>query len=878
MDEGHKRYRAFISYSQREKGVARRLHRALETYRVPKGIDAPVAPDRRLGRFFRDDDEMGASQSLGAALEGALDDSENLIVICSPSAAQSKWVDAEVRHFKSRGDAGVFAVIVAGEPNAKDPSNECFPPALKVKIGAGGVATSEPDEPRAPELRHDGMQKVRAQLAAGLLGIPFDDLWRRDRRRARRTKLLVAAASIFIVAVIGVAGLGWLDAKTAARQKAADQAIGLARSGSAEGRVGEALSRLAPYLEYPATRQMVEGPLRTLLGWIPDPAAQLSANGIQPVRLRDAVALLDRTQGVYDISDIGLKLDRLIRSRDGKRLIAIGDQRVAVIDADNGERLGQVDNESVVWLGYAFESPSGLIFIAGAVLGPTNGSVLPYVLTISNDGRTVERVGIDAHAFWGSAVGVSPSCEAFLLAVEGDRRQWQVLSFPLTENRALDPIGLAVFRAADDSDDSGIKGLGGFGSAFQTQDAFLGFATTNPFTAAGCLSVGSEEGFTPGSLALQGVRTVNLDVSPGVEPVDQWRSEEPVRHQDAENTYLPDCTEARPCPIVGGRTELTYIRDDLPRTADDQVGSPPPPRWSRPETSIGAGSAPIYLEHLVFNSGHQMTVCRPWDDGDACLEVSVMGEDTNQLPVLRSADGRYLFWPFGGSVFDLQSLQPLVPERGIPRVDGLWADFEIDRPGLTVVAEGRLVTYLPSAEDGPWTRVDDERASPYFDILASDNPGSSLHTIASLGGRQYLAVRSDGTLARLDAATGRQIWRLNANGLGKITDVQLNPEREHVLLIGSGAWRLFGLSDGYPMSAFLVPPPAIDEPEKLVECKLDGVIGPAGQVTAGCADRSFVWRPKAFEGEMVPQLALINCAATFKTSALDTIRRCYVDH
>src|SRR5215472_16352780 len=107
------RYRGFISYSQRDKPIASRLHRALETYRIPTGIDAPVGASRSLGRFFRDDDEMGASQSLGAALEGALDDAENLIVVCSPSAARSKWVDAEVRRFKRRGSARVYAVIVS---------------------------------------------------------------------------------------------------------------------------------------------------------------------------------------------------------------------------------------------------------------------------------------------------------------------------------------------------------------------------------------------------------------------------------------------------------------------------------------------------------------------------------------------------------------------------------------------------------------------------------------------------------------------------------------------------------------------------------------------------------------------------------------------
>lgn len=248
MDTQPMRYRGFISYSQRDKPIARRLHRALETYRIPKGVDAPVGPTRSLGRFFRDDDEMGAGQSLGAALEGALDDAENLIVICSPSAAHSKWVDAEVRRFKRRGSARVFAVIASGEPNAGDPNRECFPPSLKVKIDADGNSTGQPDEPRAPDLQREGMQRVRVEVAAGLLNISFDSLWRRDRRRARQTRLLTSAAALVVVGVLAVVGLGWLASRGETRTQAARQALALSRSAAADGRIGEALTRLSPFM------------------------------------------------------------------------------------------------------------------------------------------------------------------------------------------------------------------------------------------------------------------------------------------------------------------------------------------------------------------------------------------------------------------------------------------------------------------------------------------------------------------------------------------------------------------------------------------------------------------------------------------------------
>lgn len=887
MNVQPKRYRAFISYSQRDKAIARRVHRALETYRVPKGIVASVGPDRALGRFFRDDDEMGASQSLGAALEGALNDSENLIVICSPWASQSKWVDAEVRHFKTRGDAQIFAVIVAGEPHSADPRRECFPPSLEVKIDAEGKPTGEPDEPRAPDLQRDGMQRVRAQLAAGLLEVPFDELWKRDRRRARRTRLLASAAGLLVVAVLSVAGLGWLRAQRDARTQAAYQAVALARTATADGRIGEALNRLAPFLEYRETRGLVEGPLRALLGWIPDPHAQLKRAGIQPARLRDATVLLDPKLGVYDVSDIGLELKRLIRSRDDQRLVVIGDQRVVVFEAQTGQRLAQVDNGEVSWLGQAFEAPSGLIFVAGAVLGPTNGSVQPFALAISADGRTAQRQQIRAPMFWDSAVGVTPKCDALLVATKGEAageaafdaaRTWQVASRSLAAAGLGEPTDLASFRAPADSDSAGVAGLTRFGAGFQTRNAFLGEKEPNPFPAAGCAPLGSDEGFATGALELQGARVVSLDLGLSFEEAARWTAQAVAASgSSAAAPYLPNCTKAQPCPIVGGQRGETYVRDDLPRTSDDHIGSPPAPRWSRKVASAASSADPIFFEHLIFNAGHVLTLCRRKEDRDACFQASVMGEDALEMPTLRSADGRHLFWPFGGLVVDLETLQPMTANRAIPETPGPHYDFEFDRPGLTVAVDGSLVSFVPDVTGDAWVRTDDRRASVRFGVLAARSDEPPLHTLASLGSRQYLAVRKDGVLARLDAASSEEVWRLNAVGLGEIQDVQLNSERKHVLLMGKRAWRMFRLADGFALSSLLAPPPAPDRSIEALACRLEDGLGPDGRVVASCGGGAFAWRPREYTGEIAPQLGRLTCAADVSASAVDAIRRCYVD-
>lgn len=199
---GTGRYRAFISYSQKDKAAARRLHRWLEGYRVPMGLLGTLSnpSKRRLGRFFRDDEEMAATADIASTVRGAIEDAESLIVICSPRSAQSKWVNAEIQHFRRTDRGGrVFAVIIDGTPNSGDATTECFPLALRVS-GDPQDSDAMPIEPLGIDLRKDGRSRTLARLAAGLLLVDFDDLWRRDRRRARSRALV--ATSLTAVAIV----------------------------------------------------------------------------------------------------------------------------------------------------------------------------------------------------------------------------------------------------------------------------------------------------------------------------------------------------------------------------------------------------------------------------------------------------------------------------------------------------------------------------------------------------------------------------------------------------------------------------------------------------------------------------------------------------
>src|SRR5687768_857960 len=93
------RYRAFLSYSHKDAAAAGRLHRRLETYRVPKrlvGAATPRGPvPERLTPIFRDRDELPAATNLSEEVRAALADSAALIILCSPDAASSRWVAEE---------------------------------------------------------------------------------------------------------------------------------------------------------------------------------------------------------------------------------------------------------------------------------------------------------------------------------------------------------------------------------------------------------------------------------------------------------------------------------------------------------------------------------------------------------------------------------------------------------------------------------------------------------------------------------------------------------------------------------------------------------------------------------------------------------------
>lgn len=213
MNSKQYKYKAFISYSHQDKKWGNWLHRALETYRVPKGLigkqtGVRVVP-KRLFPIFRDREELPTSHELGKVIDQALRDSSHLVIICSPRSAKSQWVNEEIKHFKRLGKSdNILCLIVDGEPNAADKpgleEGECFPEAAKYEIGEDGELSNIRTEPIAADAREgkDGKGNALLKIVAGLLAVGFDDLKQRDLARKQKRLAIFSGFSMALVAIM----------------------------------------------------------------------------------------------------------------------------------------------------------------------------------------------------------------------------------------------------------------------------------------------------------------------------------------------------------------------------------------------------------------------------------------------------------------------------------------------------------------------------------------------------------------------------------------------------------------------------------------------------------------------------------------------------
>ena len=209
------RYRAFLSYSHADVAWAKWLHAKLERFRIDKDLvgceTATGLIPETLRPVFRDREDFTAGHTLNEQTLAALDASAALIVLCSLASAKSRYVNEELRLFKSRHpDRPVIPVIVDGTPD--DPKDECFSPALKFKVTPEGEITNLPEEPLAADVREkgDGRNLAIAKTVARLLDLQTDEVFRRAERERRRQSRIRSTIGVAFAGLVAVGGfLAW---------------------------------------------------------------------------------------------------------------------------------------------------------------------------------------------------------------------------------------------------------------------------------------------------------------------------------------------------------------------------------------------------------------------------------------------------------------------------------------------------------------------------------------------------------------------------------------------------------------------------------------------------------------------------------------------
>jgi tetratricopeptide (TPR) repeat protein len=204
----------------------------------------------RLAPVFRDREDLSSASDLSISVREALESSESLVVICSPTAAASEWVNEEISYFQGLGRHDrVFALIVDGDPQAEDPQQRCFPRALTVN------PDGTPREPLAADARKwaDGKLLAKLKIIAGILGMRLDDLRRREMQRRQRLWMLSMGSAVTITVVMTVLAVMAISARNAAenRREHAEELVGymvgdLKIKLDEVGRVGEYLQTLDP--------------------------------------------------------------------------------------------------------------------------------------------------------------------------------------------------------------------------------------------------------------------------------------------------------------------------------------------------------------------------------------------------------------------------------------------------------------------------------------------------------------------------------------------------------------------------------------------------------------------------------------------------------
>ena len=443
-------YDAFVSYSHAADGqLAPALQRGLE--RLARPWYRP-----RASAIFRDETGLAVSPHLWASIARALDDSEWFVVLCSPEAAASEWVEREIDHWLARGRPDRILLVLTdgdlvwdrGRGDFDAARSNALPPALLEKFV---------DEPRHLDLRwargeeqldvsHVRFRAAVAELAAPIRNMAREELEAEDVRQHRRTMRLARGATTLLVLLLVIALAATVvafqqrrDAQhaSAAARREAGTAQAEARRANAEKRRAEAvtatlLSRqlassasnafaggqhdvglllavaadrlqsapqarsalLTGLLARPTLRQYLHG-----LGAFPQTVQYSPDGSILAAGTADGVQLWQLTTGRQfarqpKVADTGADVQQLAFRPDGMVLAVSGSRGVRLLDVATGTPVvTQLRFQSMPGtVAFAWSPDGGMLAVAGSTVTPPLNTAEQITLFNTTSGRAVRSI------------------------------------------------------------------------------------------------------------------------------------------------------------------------------------------------------------------------------------------------------------------------------------------------------------------------------------------------------------------------------------------------------------------------------------------------------------------------------------------------------
>lgn len=194
---------AFVSYSHSDAELVSTLVPALENFVIPTGMSRGL-------RLFRDRSALRTSPDLSASLVAALESSRHFLLVASPTAAQSSWVEREVQWWlKNRSTESILIVLARGTINSDVVDNGQWSisgDALPGALAAALKTVPHYTDLRSVEVKRDAasFRDRCAEIVGALTGTDKDVLvgdHLSQASRRRRLRLSVQGLLILVLVV-----------------------------------------------------------------------------------------------------------------------------------------------------------------------------------------------------------------------------------------------------------------------------------------------------------------------------------------------------------------------------------------------------------------------------------------------------------------------------------------------------------------------------------------------------------------------------------------------------------------------------------------------------------------------------------------------------